>query len=155
MRGDYDIEQFGSAVSAAAKAVVRGLLLVEPGARLTAAQCLHTPWLQDTEGQQVGRWSCQRHFTIGERRRIYLTVPEGAAAGDCGDAAVAGEAALAAGGPPGAGHPQVLYCTVLYCTVLHCTVLYCTALRIQRLRGGGAGDQQGPGFLSSLEEVWI
>ena len=54
VRGSYDIEQFGSAVSAAAKAVVRGLLLVEPGARLTAAQCLHTPWLQDTEGQQVG-----------------------------------------------------------------------------------------------------
>ena len=54
VRGSYDIEQFGSAVSAAAKAVVRGLLLVEPGARLTDAQCLHTPWLQDTEGQQVG-----------------------------------------------------------------------------------------------------
>ena len=55
VRGNYDIEQFGSSVSAGAKAVVRGLLVVAPGSRLTAAQCLHTPWLQDTEGQQVGR----------------------------------------------------------------------------------------------------
>ena len=54
VRGNYHIEQFGAAVSAGAKAVMRGLLVVEPGSRLTAAQCLHTPWLQDTEGQQVG-----------------------------------------------------------------------------------------------------
>ena len=37
---------------------------------------------------------------------------------------------------------------------MYCIVLYCTTLRIQKLRAA-AGDQQGPGFLSSLEEVWI
>ena len=34
VRGNYDIEQFGSAVSAGAKAVVRGLLVVATGSRL-------------------------------------------------------------------------------------------------------------------------
>ena len=121
VRGSYDIEQFGSAVSAAAKAVVRGLLLVEPGARLTAAQCLHTPWLQDTEGQQVGRWSCQRHFTIGERRRIYISLlsPKVRRL-----ETAAMRRWLARRRWLRAGH--LVRATLRYCTVLYCVVLYCT-----------------------------
>ena len=64
-----------------------------------------------------------------------------------------------------AGHlvrATLRYCTVLYYTVLYsinelilyCTALHCTTFRIQKLRAA-AGDEQGPGFLSSLEEVWI
>ena len=66
-----------------------------------------------------------------------------------------------------AGHlvrATLRYCTELYYSInelilllynaLYCTVLHCTTFRIKRLRAE-AGEEQGPGFLSSLEEVWI
>ena len=59
-----------------------------------------------------------------------------------------------------AGHlvRATLRCCTVLCSIneliLYCTALHCTTFRIQRLRAA-AGDEQGPGFLSSLEEVWI
>ena len=116
VRGSYDIEQFGSAVSAAAKAVVRGLLLVEPGARLTAAQCLHTPWLQDTEGQQVGARAAN-DISRSESEEGFISLSPKVRRLET----AAMRRWLARRRWLRAGH--LVRATLRYCTVLYCTVM--------------------------------